>query len=111
MNPVHSSPAPFFAALGHFHAMSKPPNQMLPLYLHVETCQRSFTQELSNAPPELRDRIDRRVRFLISSSDRKSPSAAVRRSIPAPIAPAVLLFFGEAALWYRGVAAVLPQQI
>ena len=53
MNPVHSSLAPFFAVLAHFHAMMKPPKRETPpLYPRAPVSQRNCVSALSNEEPE-----------------------------------------------------------
>src|SRR6266567_3480751 len=109
MNPVHSSLAPFFAVLAHFHAMMKPPKRETPpLYPRAPVSQRNCVSELSNQEPERPGSMRRATRELISSDDRRGPSIARHRSIRAQAVPGAFLFSGVEALSCRGAAATPP---
>src|SRR6266700_7164929 len=109
MNPVHSSLAPFFAVLAHFHTMMKPPKRETPpLYPRAPVSQRNCVSALSNEEPERTGSMRRATCELISSDDRRGPSIARHRSIRAQAVPGVFLFSGVEALSCRGAAATPP---
>src|SRR6266702_8723263 len=109
MNPVHSSLAPFFAVLSHFHAMIKPPKRETPpLYPRAPVSKRNCLSALSNEEPERTGSMRRATRELISSDDRRGPSIARHRSIRALAARGAFLFSGVEALSCPGAAATPP---
>src|ERR1700730_5875836 len=95
MNPVHSSLAPFFEALGHFHAILKPPATFF--YFSRVYRQVNATSQASCRMIRLNQGtgVGRRLVWTTSSNDRKSPSAVHHRNIQIPAAPDAFSFFCE----------------
>src|SRR5271168_365568 len=105
MKPVHSSLTPFFEEPGHFHAMTFLLELERLSYSSVR-CAQVNASRLQSCPKDTVERTDRldyrKYCGSTSSIDRKFPSTARRRNIPARAVLAAFSSSDGGGPWFRG---------